>query len=219
MAPSISTSKLRNAGAMAYWGYKAFQALRACSGDVTVIAEIAGELLGQGLIAGVVADPEKLVQAVENVVNLHDGIKGFRSSITNFSLFSQALAKQLALCGDKVDSATLVTVDRHYNMFMECDRDGSGGVSLEEYVIFCSKEGVPASMAETMFFQADIDDNGQISFEEWAAMMNGRVGRDPKSFNCGGHHGLTAYTAPCNGLICDFCEGSILAGSPAAGCR
>ena len=139
-------------------------ACQACSGDVTVIAEIAGELLGQGLIAGVVADPEKLVQAVENVVNLHDGIKGFRSSITNFSLFSQALAKQLALCGDKVDSATLVTVDRHYNMFMECDRDGSGGVSLEEYVIFCSKEGVPASMAETMFFQADIDDNGEFSF-------------------------------------------------------
>ena len=50
-------------------------------------------------------------------------------------------------------------------------------------------------------------------------MMNGRVGRDPKSFDCGGHHGLVVYTASCNGLFCDFCKDPILAGSPAAGCR
>ena len=139
-------------------------ASQACSGDVTAITDIGGELLEQGLISGVVADPGMLVEAVGNVVSLHDGINGFRSSITNFSKFSRTLANQLELCGDKADSATLVTVDRHYNMFMECDLDGSGGVSLEEYVIFCSKEGVPASMAEIMFIQADIDGNGEFSF-------------------------------------------------------
>ena len=114
------------------------------------------------MIAGIASDPEILIQAVQTVVSMHHGMKGFTSSVTSFSQFYRALSKQLALCGDKVNSATLVIADQHYNTFMECDRNGSGGVSLEEYVIFCSKEGVPASKAETMFFQADIDGNGEF---------------------------------------------------------
>lgn len=230
------------------------------------------ELISEGL--GGELSLDTLVNAFDSVINLHGGLKKFRARITNFSLFSRVLSKQLLSCGDKKNSKTLETADRFYRMFMECDLDNSGGVSLEEYVVFCSKEGVPRSMAETMFFQADIDGNGefksrwhfffrdwgffilssreytprgvvicvryaiaslpssqstpfshddvssgQISFEEWTAMMKGRVGRDPNSFNCGGHHGLTLYTAPCNGLMCDFCKKPILAGSPAMGCR
>lgn len=43
----------------------------------------------------------------------------------------------------------------------QCDRDGSGGVSLEEYVAFSAREKIPRSMAETTFFQADVDGNGK----------------------------------------------------------
>ena len=50
-------------------------------------------------------------------------------------------------------------------------------------------------------------------------MMVGRVGRDDDSFNCGGGHGLTQYTAVYNGLACDFCQAQIVAGSLAMGCR
>ncbi|CAN0431816.1 unnamed protein product, partial [Hapterophycus canaliculatus] len=50
-------------------------------------------------------------------------------------------------------------------------------------------------------------------------MMAGRVGCDKKSFNCGGHHGLTEYVAVCNGLACDFCGAPIPARSRAKGCR
>lgn len=50
-------------------------------------------------------------------------------------------------------------------------------------------------------------------------MMIGRVGRDEDSFNCGGGHGLTQYTAVYNGLTCDFCQAPIVAGSLAMGCR
>lgn len=45
-------------------------------------------------------------------------------------------------------------------VFLQCDSDGSGGISIEEYVHFCSREGIARSMAETTFFQADIDGNG-----------------------------------------------------------
>ena len=137
------------------------RACQACYGDFSGIIDIVQGFLDQGLIVEVVADPKKMIEAFKQVVSFH---KGFRSSITNFSQFCRAMSKQLALCGAKTDSATLVIVDQHYNTFMECDRDGSGGVSLEEYIIFCSKQGVPASMAETMFFQADIDGNGEFTF-------------------------------------------------------
>ncbi|CAM9535502.1 unnamed protein product [Scytosiphon promiscuus] len=213
-------SKLRNGGAAAYWGYKAFQAMRVCSGDVTVVAEIATELLAEGVCAGAVANPGMVVEAVEAVVDSYGGMKAFRTNVTNFAQFSGALSKQLNSDGKpQTDGKMMDSSQRLYNSFVECDSDGSGGVSKEEYVFFCSRQGVPRDMAETTFFQADVDGDGQISFEEWTAMMAGRVGRDKGSFNCGGHHGLTEYVTVCSGLACDFCGTPIPAGSPAKGCR
>ena len=60
---------------------------------------------------------------------------------------------------------------------------------------------------------------GKISFEEWTAMMMGRVGRAESGLNCGGHHGLTRYTAPISGISCNFCRDLIAVGSLASGCR
>lgn len=61
---------------------------KVCSGDVTALAEIATELLGEGLCAGAVANPEMVVEAVENVVSAYGGIKQFRKSVKNFAQFS-----------------------------------------------------------------------------------------------------------------------------------
>lgn len=164
LALAQPATKLKNAGAAAYWGYKAFQAIRVCSGDVTALAELGAELLAEGMCAGIVANPGMIVEAVENIVSLNGGVKSFRKNVTNFAQFSQALAKQLSANGDaSTDGATMESAERIYKMFTECDRDGSGGVSMEEYVFFCHREGVPKSMAETMFFQADVDGNGAYS--------------------------------------------------------
>lgn len=40
MAPRTNSSKLRNAGAAAYWGYKAFQALRVSFRYWEIVASI-----------------------------------------------------------------------------------------------------------------------------------------------------------------------------------
>lgn len=126
-----------------------------CVGDVSVITELISEGLGGDLSLGTLSD------AFDSAISLYGGLKNFKGTITNFSLFSRVLSKQLLSNGEKKTSKTLEAADRYYCMFMECDVDKSGGVSLEEYVVFCSKEGVPRSMAETMFFQADVDGNGE----------------------------------------------------------
>ncbi|CAB1108445.1 unnamed protein product [Ectocarpus sp. CCAP 1310/34] len=215
-------SKFRNGGSAAYWGYKAFQALRLCSGDVTTLVEIAAELLDQGLCAGLVANPGMIFEAVQAVVSAYGGIQSFRKNVKNFAQFSEALSKQLNADGKtQTNGRAMDSAEHLYTMFTQacCDSDGSGGISVEEYVYFCGREGIPRSVAETTFFQADIDGNGQISFEEWTAMMIGRVGRDEDSFNCGGHHGLVQYVAVFNGMACDFCGAPIQAGFFAKGCR
>lgn len=58
------------------------------SGDVTVLAEIATELLGEGLCAGAVANPDMVVEAVEAVVGAQGGIKEFQKNVKNFAQFS-----------------------------------------------------------------------------------------------------------------------------------
>lgn len=59
-----------------------------CSGDVTALAEIATELLAEGLCAGAVANPGMVVEAVEAMVGAYGGIKSFRKNVRNFAQFS-----------------------------------------------------------------------------------------------------------------------------------
>ncbi len=66
--------------------------MQICSGDVTALAEIATELLGEGLCAGAVANPALVVEAVENVVGAYGGIKAFRKNVNNFAQFSVCIA-------------------------------------------------------------------------------------------------------------------------------
>ena len=66
-----------------------------CSGDVTALAEIATELLGEGLCAGAVANPGMVVEAVEAVVGAQGGIKAFRRNIKNFAQFSVSVSIQM----------------------------------------------------------------------------------------------------------------------------
>lgn len=45
-------------------------------------------------------------------------------------------------------------------LLWQCDLDRSGSISLEEYVYFCDRQGVPRSTAEITFFKADCDGDG-----------------------------------------------------------
>lgn len=62
--------------------------------------------------------------------------------------------------GDEQDAKTLAQAERIYQLFVSADTDGSGCISIEEYVCFCSNEGVSRTSAEAMFYKADIDGNG-----------------------------------------------------------
>eukprot|EP00903_Cladosiphon_okamuranus_P015070 g13941.t1 len=212
-----NASKLENGAKTAYWGYKAFQALAVMSGDFTALGEIGAECFTEGLCESVMADPGMVVDAAEAVKGAHGGMKAFQKGAKNFLKYKGALSNQVnSGGGPQIDHRTLESAGDLYSKFTA---DGSGGVSLEEYVNFSAREGVPRSVAETMFFQADVHGRGKISLGEWKAMMAGRAGRDKSSFNCAGHHGLTQYVAVCNGMACDFCFTRIRAGEPAKGCR
>ena len=56
-----------------------------CSGDMTALAGIGVECLGEGLFEAAAADPGMMVEAAEAVVGVHGGIKSFRKGLKNFS--------------------------------------------------------------------------------------------------------------------------------------
>lgn len=85
-----------------------------CSGDVTALAELGTELLGEGLCAGAAANPGMVMDAIENVIDVYRGLKSFRKNAKSFAQFSQALAKQLNSQGDKTDGGGDYGVSRTY---------------------------------------------------------------------------------------------------------
>lgn len=70
-----------------------------CSGDVTALAEIAAELLDEGLCAGLVANPGMILEAVEAVVSAYGGIQSFRKNVKNFAQFSVRDVKRVCIGG------------------------------------------------------------------------------------------------------------------------
>lgn len=71
--------------------------VQVCSGDVTALAEISAELLGEGLCEGAMNNADLVVEAVENVVSAYGGIKKFRKNVNNFAQFSASCFILLAL--------------------------------------------------------------------------------------------------------------------------
>lgn len=119
------------------------------------------ELLSEGFLnEGLVDNMKSIVEAIDRTFSLHGGIEDFRRSVKNFAHFSRQLARQLRGRGNHSEGDAMESAERIYEKFMECDLDNSGGVSLDEFVYFCDREGVPREMAEPMFFQADTDGNG-----------------------------------------------------------
>lgn len=53
---------------------------------MTALAEVATELLGEGLCAGAVANPGMVIEAVEAVVGAQGGIKPFRKNFAQSSV-------------------------------------------------------------------------------------------------------------------------------------
>lgn len=114
-------TKLEKGASTMYWAYKAFQAAQLCCGDVTVIAELASELLDEGM-AETMSNPALVGDAVEAVFSLHGGVKKFRKSTTNFSDFSTELSNQFKLQGEPVHCAKKAgaSVGRTRGLGKEC---------------------------------------------------------------------------------------------------
>lgn len=97
-AGNTEMTKLKKGASVAYWAYKAYQVARLCCGDVTVVAQLASELLDEGNLE-LLKDPSLIVDAVEGVFNLYGGLKKFRKSVKKFSVFSRDLSNQFRIQG------------------------------------------------------------------------------------------------------------------------
>lgn len=62
--------------------------IQLCVGDITVLGEVAGELLAEGIFEGIACNPGLVVDAVESVVSLNGGVKKFQKNCNNFAKFS-----------------------------------------------------------------------------------------------------------------------------------
>ena len=102
--------------------------------------------------------------AVANMVHSYGSVERFKKEVTNFEQFSRQLSTQLTLHGDATGGDAMATAERVFRQFGECDRDGSGYISVEEFVVFSSKMDVSEESARAMFVVANVNGDGARSF-------------------------------------------------------
>ena len=108
--------------------------------------------------------PDTYAGAVANMVCAYGSVERFQREVTNFAQFSRQLSTQLTLQGDATGGDAMTTAERVFRRFGECDRDGSGYISVEEFVVFCSKMDVSEESARAKFVLADVNGDGARSF-------------------------------------------------------
>ena len=90
--------------------------------------------------------------AVANMVYAYGSVERFQREVTNFAQFSRQLSRRLTQHGDATSGDAMATAERVYLQFVECDLDGSGDISIEEFVVFCGKMDVSQESARATFF-------------------------------------------------------------------
>lgn len=113
--------------------------------------------------AQAVPDRAMYARAIEGMVNSHGSVENFQREITNFGQFSGELSTQLQLHGDREGGEAMATAARLYRQFQDCDLDRSGGVSIEEFIVFCDGMGLSRESAMEKFFRADVNGDGACS--------------------------------------------------------
>ena len=101
--------------------------------------------------------------AVAKMVYAYGSVERFQREVTNFAQFSRQLSRRLTQHGDATSGDAMATAERVYLQFVECDLDGSGDISIEEFVVFCSKMDVSEESATAKFFRADVNGDGARS--------------------------------------------------------
>lgn len=90
---AAALEKLKPAGQAAYWGYKAFQAMRAVAGDMTVVLELGAEILAKGVTS--MTRTEFSQDVVMSIVDFRRDYRNAQDTCNHFAKFSKALAKLL----------------------------------------------------------------------------------------------------------------------------
>ena len=93
----------------------------------------------------------------------HGSVEGFQNGVPNFDQFAGKLSAHLTLCGDPVGGEAMATAESVYLQFVECDQDGSGDISIEEFVSFYRVMDMSEERAIAAFFRADVNGDGTRS--------------------------------------------------------
>ncbi|CAM9135508.1 unnamed protein product, partial [Laminaria digitata] len=169
--PTHERSSLsQRAVAAAFYGFKAFMVMGALVSGIDLLVEIGTQLIAEGVCAlgrrklalgedannnnhhyhhhhhhhsaGAAPNHDTYAGAVESMVYAYGSVERFQREVTDFAQFSRELSWRLTQHGDVTSGGDMATVGRVYLQFVECDLDGSGDVSIEEFITFCSKMDV-----------------------------------------------------------------------------
>lgn len=139
--------KTKTAVRCCYWGYKIFQAARLCAGDYTALVE----LLSEGCAE--LAAEEALSVAIEACE--------LAKHTSDVGKFTGNLSSELATYDSAAEAAaSMEEANNAYELFVACDTDGDGQISIAEFINFVSMLGGTKNDALEMFALLDTDGNG-----------------------------------------------------------
>ena len=134
-----------------------------CMGDITVL----GELLVGGVteaaaesLCDYVAETV-LEEAVEHVISLAINATKVKNNMSDFKKFAEQLGEELNRNHSRKGQEMMNEAQRVFTTFSECDTDGNGVISREEFIHFCAVYGVSRREALRLFEEADRDQNGE----------------------------------------------------------
>lgn len=153
--PRTVYRRLVKAARPARAGYKIFQAARAWTGDASVLTEVLAEGLGEFV------KREELASSIESVVSSYGDADDRFEKMHDFGDFAGKLVDELN-SRDRDGAAVLMSEARGiYGTFVDCDVDGSGTISKEEFIAFVGELGMSIDEALLLFTGVDSDRDGR----------------------------------------------------------
>lgn len=135
-------------------GYKVFRAARRYAGDASTLAKVVVDALGE------LAEEEQLVASVESVISSYGEAADVLKTMRDFGRFAGELADELVKRDSSVAAEAMIEAREIYERFVECDTDGSGTVSKEEFASFAAGMDMERAEALVLFGALDTDENG-----------------------------------------------------------
>lgn len=107
----------------------------------------------------------ELASAVESVISSYDAHdeSGLSAKSQDFGKFAGRLAEEL-MRRDREGAALLIADGQStYEKFVECDADGNGTISKQEFIAFAGDLGMSIDESLLLFTGVDADGNGEFT--------------------------------------------------------